>query len=209
MIFGTSMLHPALRIILLLLLAIVVQFLEGVALLVTFAGLSFPAAHLRARLLPEMLRRSRWLLLALWLVPAFSVPGEYLAWWPWTFAPTYEGIMAGSLQVGRMGVMLAGLAWLLAATGRESLIAGMWALAQPLRYLGLVPERFAMRLWLTLHYAEQASALSATERWHQLRKTELPEGRAQVQSVVLELPSCTVLDCWVAGLAGGMLWWLV
>lgn len=52
--------------------------------------------------------------------------------------------------------MLAGLALLLVTTSRESLIVGFYLLLSPLRVFKLNPERFAARLWLTLHYVEQA-----------------------------------------------------
>lgn len=104
----------------------------------------------------RLLRRVRWLLLSLLLIYAFNTPGEYLRSWPFELAPTYEGLSAGLLQSAKICIMLAGLALLLATTNRESLIAGFYLLSTSLRVLKLNPERFAARLWLTLHYVEQA-----------------------------------------------------
>ncbi|WP_286162421.1 CbiQ family ECF transporter T component [Methylobacillus flagellatus] len=103
----------------------------------------------------SMLRRSRLLLLSLLLIYAWTTPGEYLPGWPLWLAPSYEGLAAGGLQLLRLALMLAALSLLLQTTSREQFIAGLLQLASPLRFIGLDPQRFAARLWLTLHYLEQ------------------------------------------------------
>jgi energy-coupling factor transport system permease protein len=122
--------------------------------------LSLGLLYYRASVFWRLLRRVRWLLLFLLLIFAFNTPGEYVKQWPLdvgqAFAPTYEGLSAGLLQTAKLCIMLAGLALLLATTNRENLIAGFYLLASPLRIIKLSPERFAARLWLTLHYVEQA-----------------------------------------------------
>ena len=55
--------------------------------------------------------------------------------------------------------MLAGLSLLLATTDRENLVSGLLTLLHPLNYLKLPSERFAARLWLTLHYVEQPASV--------------------------------------------------
>ncbi len=103
-----------------------------------------------------MVRRVRWLLISMILIFAFNTPGEYVPQWPFELAPTYEGLYAGLLQSARLCMMLAGLALLLATTNRENLMAGFFLLLYPLRLVKLNPERFAARLWLTLHYVDHA-----------------------------------------------------
>lgn len=144
------------RILALLLLAVAVQFMR-LAVLTPFGLLLAAIALLRTPLLLKtMLYRSRWLLLTMLLIFAFTTPGEYLPNWPFAVAPTYEGLTSGLLQAARLAVMLTGLALLLGATSREELMAGIYLLLRPLGLLGLAPERFTARLWLTLHYVEQS-----------------------------------------------------
>ena len=151
-----TMLHPSVKIASVLVLALAVN-LAGPHVLAVSAG---PLAALLLRYgaagFLEMLRRVRWILLALLLIYMFSTPGEYIAQWPWAWlVPTYEGVDSGLLQLGRLCVMLAGLSLLLVTTTRPQLVAGFYMLLHPLRYIGLQPQRFAARLWLTLHYVEQ------------------------------------------------------
>src|SRR3546814_7169706 len=75
--------------------------------------------------------------------------------WPFDFAPTYEGITAGFMQIARIGIMLAGVALLLTTTTRDNLMAGFFLVLYPLKWTGLNPERLAVRLWLTLHYRSE------------------------------------------------------
>ncbi len=154
------MLHPSVKIASVLALAAAVnlagpQVLAGVAVLLTALLLR----HHGAVSFWKMLRRVRWILLTLLLIYIFSTPGEYIAQWPLAWlAPTYEGIYSSLMQLARLCIMLAGLSLLLATTSRSYLIAGFYLLLRPLRHLGLQPQRFAARLWLTLHYVEQRPA---------------------------------------------------
>ena len=155
------MLHPSVKIASVLVLATAVnlagpQVLAGAAALLATLLLRYGAVNFW-----KMLRRVRWILLTLLLIYTFNTPGEYVAQWPLAWlAPTYEGMYAGLMQLARLCIMLAGLALLLAATSRSHLIAGFYLLLRPLRHIGLQPQRFAARLWLTLHYVEQRPAHS-------------------------------------------------
>ena len=148
--------HPSIKIICLLVLAIAVHALGYKPLLAMAAALLGALLYYRASGFLRILKRLRWLLLSLLLIFAFNTPGEYMQPWPFDFAPTYEGLQAGLLQAVRLSMMLAGLSLLLVKTNREQLMAGFFLLLYPLRYMNLSPERFAARLWLTLHYVEQS-----------------------------------------------------
>ena len=75
-----------------------------------------------------------------------------------------EGLADGVLQLTRLLAALAALAILLDRLHRQQLIAGLYALFAPLQWLGLSRERLAVRLGLTLHYAEVAM-LRSTGGW--------------------------------------------
>ncbi|GHD59205.1 hypothetical protein GCM10007350_10330 [Jeongeupia chitinilytica] len=98
------------------------------------------------------LKRLRFLLLALVFVYGWSTPGLRLVAWLW--APTEEGLRSGALQAMRLVGMLASLHCLLAGLGHERIFAGLYTLAAPLALFGAWRERCALRLVLTMDYAE-------------------------------------------------------
>lgn len=104
----------------------------------------------------RLLRRTRWLMAVLLFTYAYTLPGTPL--WPslgWA-GPSVEGLQHGVLRVGRLVLMLVGLALLLAYTPRPRLIYGLYVLARPLTWLGFDRRVFAVRLGLTLDYVEHA-----------------------------------------------------
>lgn len=185
--------HPSLRIISLFLFAIMVYCLVGTALNWLFAiallllvcldliklktdkisALSEPnykLAHISEWL--KLVKRMRYILFFLMIVYALNTPGEYVANWNFMMTPTYEGVTAGIEQTLRLALILAGLALLLVNTGREQFIAGLYYLMQPFRYLGLNPERFAVRLWLALYYVEHGQQTGRQTLLHQLKNLD-------------------------------------
>lgn len=101
--------------------------------------------------------RFNWFFLVMLFIFAFNTPGQHLAKWPFDFSPTYEGIITGLTQMLRIMLMLAGISIILACNTRQQLISGFYFIFWPLKYFGLKVERFAARLWLTLHYVELQS----------------------------------------------------
>ncbi len=202
--------HPSLRIVCLILLAAAIQFMPGWLLAATGAALAAAALAHDPRLLCRTLLRSRWLLLTLLLVYAFATPGVYVAGWPYHYAPTYEGIAGGALQAGRLAVMLTALALLLGTTARDDLVAGLYPLLLPLRLLGLRPERFAARLWLTLHYVEQAPPRTHGNPWVRLEQLAAARDTDEVERIRFSVPRYARRDWLVtAGLALlPLAWWL-
>jgi energy-coupling factor transport system permease protein len=150
-------LHPVIRIISLMLLAVALQMAKwhGLSLCLTLVLLGVWQQH-GGREFAKLIRRARWLLLSILLIYAFATPGEYVPGMPDIIAPTYEGLRGGLMQATRLIAMLAALAWLLSGCSREQLMSGIYTLLLPFKPLGANPERFAVRLWLTLHYAENA-----------------------------------------------------
>lgn len=104
----------------------------------------------------QLVRRTRWVMLSLLLIYAWSTPGQALPQSLGVFGPTREGLIDGTLQLTRLLAALASLAILLDRLHRQQLIAGLYTLFAPLRLVGMSRERLAVRLALTLHYAEVA-----------------------------------------------------
>ncbi|MGH8751124.1 MAG: CbiQ family ECF transporter T component [Burkholderiales bacterium] len=154
------LLHPATRIGIWLSLAAGVQGMQ----LTGLAALSFIFLLHPVPGFPRILKRTRWLLLSLLLIYGFASPGAPLlpqiAW----ASPSSEGLREGVLQAWRLLCLLAGVTWLLASTPRDELVSGLYQMLHPL--IGSHAERCAVRLALTLHYAEQSA--DAKNRKHAL-----------------------------------------
>ncbi len=145
-------LHPATQILIWCVLVTAMQFLSPLYLL-SAGALILGAAFLFSRhKLLQLVRRTRWIMISLWLIYAYTLPGQALFDGP--FSPSLDGLREGALQLMRLLAALAGLAILLDRLHRLQLIAGLYALFFPLHWLGLSRERMAVRLALTLHYAE-------------------------------------------------------
>ena len=67
------------------------------------------------------------------------------------------------MQLGRLLSMLSGLAILLSLLTQAQFISGIYALAYPLNWFGGSRERVAVRLALTLQYAEPAMRDTAAD----------------------------------------------
>jgi energy-coupling factor transporter transmembrane protein EcfT len=155
---------------------------------------------LSAHKLRQLLRRTRWIMLSLLLVYAYSTPGQPLLEAFGMFSPSREGLGDGVLQLTRLLSALAALAILLDRLHRQQLIAGLYTLLAPLQLLGMSRERVAVRLALTLHYAEVAM-LRETNTWQDsLRSLFEPHGETSKQ-MELTLYRFGVSDGLLVGLA--------
>jgi len=186
--------HPSVRIVLLVLLAVTVQFMTLQALLIAGSALVAMALYWHVGLLRKILYRSRWLMMTLLLIYAFATPGEYVRGWDAGIAPTYEGLREGLLQAGRLAVMLTALALLLGTTQRSALMAGIYRLLLPLQSLGVPAGKFTARLWLTLHYAELEQPREKTAFRGLFDMISDAESRSAIDSVRFSLPRFTPLD---------------
>lgn len=155
--------HSAVQILIWLLLALLAQRLQPLPLLAMSMALSVLALRLCPQQLLSLLRRTRWIMFSLLLIYAYTTSGTAL-WQPLgVLAPTREGLLDGLLQLGRLLSVLAALAILLELLPQPQLINGLYTLAYPLRWFGLSRERIAVRLALTLEYAESAMRDAASD----------------------------------------------
>ncbi len=164
--------HPAVLILVWITSAVIVQVLSGDALAILSGVLLGLAWRLDGQRLRSLVRRTRWIAFSLLLIYAYSTPGmavvESLGRW----APTLEGLTDGLLQLARLLCMLASLAILLSLLTTAQFIAGIHVLAWPLRGLGMSRKRIAVRLALTLEYAEPAMRDTAAD-WRQTIRSAL------------------------------------
>jgi energy-coupling factor transporter transmembrane protein EcfT len=148
--------HPAAKILTWCLLVAGLQMLPLGTLLVAAGFIILWALWVSPHKLMQLLRRTRWIMVSLLLIYAYSTPGQPLLGAIGIFSPSREGLGDGVLQLTRLLAALAGLAILLGRLHRQQLIAGLYTLFAPLQLIGVSRERVAVRLALTLHYAEVA-----------------------------------------------------
>jgi energy-coupling factor transport system permease protein len=148
--------HPAVLILLWTFLVVAMQVQGATALLGTGIPLMVVAVILCARQLALLLRRTRWIMVSLLVIYAYVTPGEPLWADAGMVSPTREGLGDGLLQLARLAFSLTGLSIILHLLSLSELIGGVYALTHSLRYVGISPERIAVRLALTLHYVESA-----------------------------------------------------
>jgi len=190
---GVMMPHPAALIFLWACVTVAMQALQATSLLFAGIPLLLAATLLSAARLFTLLRRTRWIMLSLLFIYAYATPG--VAVWASLaqFSPTYEGLLDGLLQLCRLAFALAGLAVLLGLLTQQQLIGGLYTLAYPLRFFGLSRERIAVRLALTLHYAETA-ILDTSVNWRASIKQMLAQPEITRDSIELHRTPFTLRD---------------
>ncbi|WP_348944951.1 hypothetical protein ABHF33_16380 [Chitinibacter sp. FCG-7] len=127
--------------------------LERLSLFLLAALLFCMALFFAGTRLSKSLPRMRWLLLAVFMIYAWSTPGVYL--WPHALSPTVNGISLAIEQLARLVCVVASLQIMLTFLSKSAIVAGLYYLLLPLDWIGFRPERMAVRLSLTLDYAEQ------------------------------------------------------
>jgi energy-coupling factor transport system permease protein len=185
--------HPAVQILVWLALAFLAQRLLPLYLLPFSLLLLAIALRLCTKQLLKLLKRTRWIMLSLLLIYAYSTPGTALigAWG--VYAPTIEGLTDGALQLGRLLAMLSGLAILLSLLNREQFIGGIYVLAYPLRWIGIARERAAVRLALTLQYAEPTMGDTAAD-WRGAIRSALAWQATEAGQIELQQPAWRSID---------------
>ena len=158
-------LHPAVRLLLWADSVLVLQSLNGNPLRFTVAAGVLLAIVATPQRTGRLLKRARWLLVALAIIFAWSTPGRLL--WPdadW-ISPTVEGLTLALDHSARLLGLLILVALLLEYTTKESLLSGLYSLFKPLPAFGLDRMRAAIRLGLVLRYTEQALPRSYWREW--------------------------------------------
>jgi energy-coupling factor transport system permease protein len=103
--------------------------------------------------LVRLVRRSRWLLLSLAALYAWTVNGTWLLPQLEGLSPTREGVELGIERIVRLVLLLAALALLLNKLRRNDLVYGLYQLAWPFSVLGFDRRAFAVRLALAMEWA--------------------------------------------------------
>lgn len=189
-------------------LSIIIQSLPPALLPASASLLMYIAFRMHDQRFFALMRRSRWILFSLLLVYLFATPGEAL----WTLAyipsPTREGLLDGAMQLFRLAGVLAGLSILLTLLSREQLVGGLYSLFYPARYIGVSRERIAVRLALTLHYAESAMRDTAGD-WRAAIERALKSAEGDAAHIEVQVQVLTRMDVLLLALSCAMLFWIL
>jgi len=157
--------HPATRLLILLLLLVASQGLTGGTLWAAMLPFLLSGYRTLSRSW-QLIRRTRWLLLSLLLIFTWGSVGEPL--WTGPLAPTREGLHEALDHLGHLLLALASVAALLTSTSAAEMINGARHMLKPLRYAGIDADRALIRLLLVLHYLEVSPR---PQDWRQLLAT--------------------------------------
>lgn len=146
--------HPFLKVLSFILLLLLMSMMSYQLLVFVLLVLSLAAIKLQRQHFLYAVKRMRLLFISIFIIYAFGTPGELLPQFPVYFAPTYEGIHLGFLQIAKLLTALAALSVLFAVNTKEELILGLYMLLTPMKWFGLDVKKFSVRLFLTLDYVE-------------------------------------------------------
>lgn len=178
-------LHPASLILIWLAFAFCIPWLQPAELSAIVFLFSLPLLLRHSAQYLKLLRRSRWLMISLILVYAFVTPGVAAVAVLGAYSPSREGLLSGGLQALRLLALLATLALLLATTSRDRILAGLYFLLRPFALIGVDIDRVAARIWLTLHYAEQAGPRRG--EWRERLQAALHGSGHEMTSIELKI----------------------
>lgn len=139
--------HPALRLFLYLIAALV---LPGLPFFVLPLLLLAALVVGWGKGLVALVWRTRWLLLVMVLGYAYHLPGPAALVWLGNYSPSVPGLGQGALQALRLLTLLAWLEVLVLRLPLGELMGALHTLLYPFHRLGLDPDRIALRLGLTL-----------------------------------------------------------
>jgi len=149
---GARGLHPAFRIVLLLVLAGMLFRYSLTAMALVLAALLAGAALCGAdtvRGILKSLRRIRWLLLSIVVIYLWVAPEPALDGRPW-YLPVWSDLEMALRRSGVLVVLVSAVELLRRQTPASQMAAGLVMLLSPLAYLGVDTGVFARRLALTL-----------------------------------------------------------
>lgn len=144
-------LHPASILLLGFALLLAVASRNGTTLMVAVGGLSVVALVFARAHFFRILRRSRWLLVTMFVLFGWMTPGTPLDGLP---GATSEGLLLAAENVARITVAIAVVALILGALPLPSLVYGLRTLLAPFARCGDFRDRLAVRLMLTLQEVE-------------------------------------------------------
>ncbi|MBL4850821.1 MAG: hypothetical protein JKY90_00850 [Gammaproteobacteria bacterium] len=160
--------HPLIRVVCLLLIAGFIASAHSVFLLITLCILAavYILASLSLKQCWSLVRRMRWFFLSILIIYFWFTPGRAfspeLANTLWI--PSVDGVEQGLIRVACLVLIIATVSALLQSTCKEQLFSAIYSLISWTRHLGLSPERFSVRVTLTLEALTATQSIISTTR---------------------------------------------
>jgi energy-coupling factor transport system permease protein len=147
--------HPAVKLYIWVCMAISVQILSPQALLLLFSLLIIVVFRIARQRFIHLIRRTRWILISILIIYSYTSPGVLMWDQIGVLSPKTDGIILGTIQLARLLLVISGLAILLTVISRTQLLIALYTWFKPLEIIGVSRQRLAMRLALTIEYAEK------------------------------------------------------
>lgn len=178
-----------------------VQFLSLVNLLGAAAACAVAAWGVAPARSVRLLKRIRFLLLAIIVFFAGFTPGEaIIVAWP-SVSPSREGVFFAIEHAARLVAVVLSVAMLLECLSAQRIVSGLYALLRPFEVVGLPAASLAVRLMLVLRYVESGS----TKGWRHWLETD-DEGPAASIVVLRESFGGVELSVLLAAVAAIGVW---
>jgi energy-coupling factor transport system permease protein len=168
----TKPLHPAIRIICLIVLGTFVSLGQPWVVIVT--GLALVAIGIgilqrdQIDRIVRMVRRLKWLFLSILVIYLWFTPGTPIQlpsdWVDAAYLPSREGVITGLTRMGALVVLVIAATLLVTTTSREQLALAIYWLASPAAWLGFPRERLAIRMSLVFETIEEVQLLMKLAR---------------------------------------------
>lgn len=147
--------HPSVKILAFIVISLLVSLYKLHALIALNMICLLLVIHFRAHTFLTLIKRLRWLFFFIFIIYAFTSPGEYVDAWPLQIKPTYEGVRHAILQILRLLLTLQALSILLTTVNKVQFISGLYHLIRPLKIHSDIYKKFLLRLWLTIDFIEK------------------------------------------------------
>ncbi len=202
--------HPSARILLYVISALALPGLNlfGLAILagLLLLGQGFNSWR-GARAGLDLLWRTKWLFLVMFVAYAHALPGAPLVDALGEYSPSREGVVAATVQMARLILLLLMLEWMVLRMGTTEIISGLYPILARFERLGVEAERATVRLALTLAAidARRARGQEARRLW----RWPPDPGDLPAEPLFLYCRPWRALDRWALALAGltwGVIW---
>jgi len=203
--------HPLIKILCFIFVLLLIGIVNNSTLFFIMLFFFTLAFSLKIQAFLHAVRRMRWLFLSIFIIYAFGTPGELIPNFPVNFAPTFEGVQFGLVQVEKLLIALAALSLLLTSSPKQQMMLGLYMLLTPFKFVGLNVERFTARLTLTLDYVEELAAKdkSSLSFRHLDEIDGYVENLPQANAVTFQMLPFSLIDKLIMVLLSGLLVFMI
>ncbi|MEN3111638.1 hypothetical protein ACFONG_07775 [Uliginosibacterium paludis] len=189
--------HPAVLVTAGFFWILLLQQLEGRALCFIAAGSLFSAFCAASGRLWKILRRMRFIFLALLVLYLWDTPGRLLVPAMGDTSPSAEGLILFFWQAARLLGVVSVVSIMLSRLSTTDWISSLVVIFGPLRGVGMSADRFAVRLSLVLGYTEQGdlnwrTVLQGLPEEHEIAALRLAQADPDTLDYCLMLAACLV-----------------